>query len=118
MLGCVGEWVVGGAQDAFRAPNLDSPPEITLTENPAWCDRAHTASALDIVRVISEEDLVVVHYKFTTGPDDRGQAIIDIFRIANGKLVEHWDVIQQSPITPLTGTPCSQGQKQISPFTV
>ena len=68
--------------------------------------------------MISEEDLVVVHYKFTTGPDDRGQAIIDIFRIANGKLVEHWDVIQQSPITPLTGTPCSQGQKQISPFTV
>ena len=34
--------------------------------------KTHPASALDMVRVISEGDLVVVHSKFTTGPEDRG----------------------------------------------
>lgn len=59
--------------------------------------KTHPAAALDMVRVISEGDLVVVHSKFTTGPEDRGEAIIDIFRIADGKIVEHWDVIQPVP---------------------
>ncbi len=59
--------------------------------------QTHPDAALDMVRVISEGDLVVVHSKFTTGPQDRGQAIIDIFRVADGKIVEHWDVIQTIP---------------------
>ena len=59
--------------------------------------KTHPAAALDMVRVISEGDLVVVHSKFTTGPEDRGEAIIDIFRVADGKIVEHWDVIQPVP---------------------
>ncbi len=59
--------------------------------------KTQPAAALDMVRVISEGDLVVVHSKFTTGPEDRGQAIVDIFRLADGKIVEHWDVIQPVP---------------------
>lgn len=30
-------------------------------------------------------------------PGARGLAIVDIFKVANGKLVEHWDVIQEIP---------------------
>ncbi len=30
-------------------------------------------------------------------PDARGRAIADLFRLENGKLVEHWDVIQDIP---------------------
>lgn len=33
-------------------------------------------------------------------PESRGQAIVDIFRLENGKVVEHWDVIQAIPENP------------------
>jgi predicted SnoaL-like aldol condensation-catalyzing enzyme len=46
----------------------------------------------DIKRIISDGDMVWVHSHVTTGPDDRGQAVVDIFRLENGKVVEHWDV--------------------------
>lgn len=50
-----------------------------------------------MVRVIADGDLVAVHVHSTLNPQDRGYAIVDIFRVANGKIVEHWDVIQPVP---------------------
>jgi predicted SnoaL-like aldol condensation-catalyzing enzyme len=52
-----------------------------------------------IRKVIAEGDLVVLHVHATPAPGARGMAIIDIFRVADGKLVEHWDVIQDIPET-------------------
>ena len=52
----------------------------------------------DIKRVIHGEDgAVAVHYHFRREPDDAGLAVIDIFRIEDGYLVEHWDVMQPVP---------------------
>ncbi len=51
----------------------------------------------EIKRVIAEGDLVVLHVHSTRGDDTLGRAIVDIFRIENGKVVEHWDVIQDIP---------------------
>lgn len=50
-----------------------------------------------IKRIIAEGDYVVVHNHTVTGPNDRGNAIVDIFRIEDGKIAEHWDVIQPVP---------------------
>jgi predicted SnoaL-like aldol condensation-catalyzing enzyme len=55
---------------------------------------------VDIKRVIAEGDMVVTHSLFTVSPDDRGSAVVDIFRLENGKVVEHWDVIQPIPENP------------------
>lgn len=54
---------------------------------------------LDLKRLIAEGDLVVVHSHATRHANDRGLAIMDIFRLEEGKIVEHWDVIQEVPET-------------------
>ena len=30
-------------------------------------------------------------------PDDPGQVVVDIFRVDDGRIVEHWDVMQPAP---------------------
>lgn len=50
-----------------------------------------------IKRVIASGDLVILHVHSTQNSQDRGQAIVDIFRVEDGKIVEHWDVIQEVP---------------------
>lgn len=42
-------------------------------------------------------DLVFIHNHIKLNKEDRGQAAVDIFRIKDGKIVEHWDVIQDIP---------------------
>ena len=53
--------------------------------------------SFDLKRVITENDLVVLHYHLKMTPDDLGQAVVDIFRVEDGRVVEHWDVLQPVP---------------------
>lgn len=48
-------------------------------------------------RVLSDGDMVVVHSWCTASPTDRGSAVVDMFRLEHGKVVEHWDVVQPIP---------------------
>ncbi|MBY3073847.1 SnoaL-like domain-containing protein [Rhizobium laguerreae] len=59
--------------------------------------KENAQSKAEIVRSAADGDLVWLHVHATNGADDRGQAIVDIFRVKDGKIVEHWDVIQAVP---------------------
>ncbi|MDQ5826824.1 MAG: nuclear transport factor 2 family protein [Chloroflexota bacterium] len=55
--------------------------------------------SVDIKRTIAEGDFVVTHCLLKMSPEDRGTAVMDIFRLEDGKIVEHWDVLQPVPET-------------------
>jgi len=54
-------------------------------------------ASFHLKRAIAEDDLVVVHYHLKLFPADLGQAVVDIFRVEDGRIVEHWDVMQAVP---------------------
>ena len=57
----------------------------------------HPEPGYFLKRIIAENDLVALHYHFQPDPDEKGYAIVDIFRVEDDKLVEHWDVCQEMP---------------------
>jgi len=54
-------------------------------------------SKSEIKRVLADGDYVILHVHAVREPGTRGNAIIDIFKLENGKVVEHWDVVQPIP---------------------
>jgi predicted SnoaL-like aldol condensation-catalyzing enzyme len=58
------------------------------------------SSRSEIKRVFADGDYVIVHVHAMREPGTRGRAIIDIFKLENGKIVEHWDVGQDIPEKP------------------
>ena len=55
------------------------------------------ASRSEIKRVFADGDFVILHVHAVREPGARGNAIVDIFKLENGKIVEHWDVRQEVP---------------------
>jgi predicted SnoaL-like aldol condensation-catalyzing enzyme len=52
----------------------------------------------EIKRAMTDGDYVILHVHSVREPGSRGRAIVDIFRVDDkGKVVEHWDVIQDVP---------------------
>ena len=54
----------------------------------------------EIKRSFVDGDYVILHVHAVREPGTRGRAIIDIFKLENGKVVEHWDVAQDIPEKP------------------
>jgi predicted SnoaL-like aldol condensation-catalyzing enzyme len=57
----------------------------------------HPQSRARVVRSATDGELVYLHVRSTDSPGDPGQAVVDIFRVRNGLIIEHWDVIQNVP---------------------
>src|SRR5882757_5616399 len=51
----------------------------------------------EIRRVFADGDFVILHVHAVREPGTLGRAIVDIFRLEDGKIVEHWDVAQDIP---------------------
>ncbi|MES2109866.1 MAG: nuclear transport factor 2 family protein [Bacteroidota bacterium] len=50
-----------------------------------------------IKRIVAEGDLVWIQCYTQNTPDDRGNMSMDIFRVRDGKIAEHWDIIEAVP---------------------
>lgn len=51
-----------------------------------------------IKRVFADGDHVVVHVHVVIHPGTPGIAVVDIFRCQEGRVAEHWEVIQEVPV--------------------
>ncbi|GAA1215805.1 ester cyclase [Kitasatospora nipponensis] len=56
-------------------------------------------------RIAAEGDLVFVHAHVVPAPGERGLAVVDVFRLEGGLIVEHWDVNEEVPATTASGRP-------------
>ena len=89
-----------GAVDRFIAPDYvqhNQGVEPGRDALKAFLDmiRGQTPDAVhDVKRAFVDGDHVTVHYHVRRWPDDLGWAVIDIFRVENGLIAEHWDVMQ------------------------
>jgi predicted SnoaL-like aldol condensation-catalyzing enzyme len=62
---------------------------------PYFSNPAIPKTKVDVKRVAADGDLVWLHIRSKTTGSER--AVVDIFRIQNGKIAEHWDVVQPVP---------------------
>ena len=58
-----------------------------------------------IKRAFVDGEHVIVHTHVVRFPGDRGLVAADIFRVAEGLIVEHWDVLQEVPADPVNPNP-------------
>lgn len=60
-------------------------------------------ATFDVRRILSDGDLALVHSHAVLVPGTPGLAEFDIFRFQDGKIAEHWDVLQEVPATTANG---------------
>lgn len=68
-----------------------------------WMRAKYPLSHCEIKRVFADGDFVILQVHVVREPGAVGSAHVDIFRLADGKVVEHWDV--DEPIPQQTANP-------------
>jgi predicted SnoaL-like aldol condensation-catalyzing enzyme len=76
-------------------PNVADGSEAFKKAAEGWFKGA-PKTKIDVQHIAAEGDLVFLHIK-NTNPDGSLKSTIDIFRLKDGKIVEHWDVHQDVP---------------------
>ncbi len=95
------------AVDRYIAPHYvqhSSLAEPTVAALKAFLDkvRAESPDAQQTIhRSMVDGDQVAVHVHVERWPGDPGLAVVDWFRVEDGMIVEHWDVIQDVPSDPI-----------------
>jgi len=76
-------------------PNVADGSEAFKKAAEGWFKGA-PKTKIDVQHIAAEGDLVFLQIK-NTNPDGSLKSTIDIFRLKDGKIVEHWDVHQDVP---------------------
>jgi predicted SnoaL-like aldol condensation-catalyzing enzyme len=59
---------------------------------------ASPSSSQRLLRAFVDGDHVIIHYHVKKSPEDLGFVVMDIFRLSDGMVVEHWDCVQDVPV--------------------
>lgn len=62
-----------------------------------WAKAMAPGATHDVKRILVDGDFVVGHVHVVVNPGERGRTVVDIFRIENGRVAEHWDSAQEIP---------------------
>jgi predicted SnoaL-like aldol condensation-catalyzing enzyme len=62
-----------------------------------WARARAPAAEHRVKRLFVDGDYVIAHVHVIINPGDLGNAVVDIFRVAQGRIAEHWDVAQEVP---------------------
>jgi predicted SnoaL-like aldol condensation-catalyzing enzyme len=71
----------------------------TLHKYVDFLKKNYPNSKSEVVQVIVDGDIVILHVHSVHTPGERGNAVFDMFRVTNGKIEEHWDCVQPVPET-------------------
>ncbi|KAF1319106.1 hypothetical protein FI667_g13322, partial [Globisporangium splendens] len=62
-------------------------------------------SKFELGTIVAEGDLVWTHGRYTDAPGTPASIVVDVFRVKDGKLVEHWDISQTEVTETASGRP-------------
>lgn len=94
-----GQKQVRTAYETWVAPDL-------IQHNPSIADGREAAIAelegllrqpsahFDVKHVVVDGDMAAVHFRGNLGVGTAGAVVIELFRLKDGKIVEHWDSFQ------------------------
>ena len=85
-------------------PNLKDGREELIARAKEWF-AGKEPFTVDIRRVFASGDYVFIHTKGRGDSDNRGGFVMDVFRVENDKLVEHWDTMQEIPLQTVSDHP-------------
>lgn len=79
-------------------PEVEDGPE-GLLDFVRWVYSKSPQHEARIVRSFVDGDYVILHVHVINGAEAKDIAVMDIFRVENGMLMEHWDVASPVPQT-------------------
>jgi predicted SnoaL-like aldol condensation-catalyzing enzyme len=65
-----------------------------------WAKSRSPAAEHRVKRLFADGDYVIAHVHVIIEPGTAGNAVVDIFRLEDGLIAEHWDVMQPVPELP------------------
>uniref|UniRef100_K3WWA8 SnoaL-like domain-containing protein n=1 Tax=Globisporangium ultimum (strain ATCC 200006 / CBS 805.95 / DAOM BR144) TaxID=431595 RepID=K3WWA8_GLOUD len=90
-----------GAEYLQHNPGVkDGPGELK-----SFIEMFPSDSKFELGTQVAQGDLVWTHGRYTGIPGLNPMIIVDIFRVKDGKLVEHWDIAQEEVTQTASGRP-------------
>jgi predicted SnoaL-like aldol condensation-catalyzing enzyme len=78
-------------------PEVEDGPE-GLLDFVRWIYAQSPQHKARIIRSFVDGDYVILHVHVINGAEAKDIAVMDIFRVENGMLMEHWDVASPVPL--------------------